>query len=280
MTLNPLWLQNLSYPARIDRVIFDSIWSEGIFKPNDFKVTQSGTPGMSVQVAAGTATVTGDDQVEQGKYLVRSDASVTGVTISVAPGTGQRNDLIVLKVRDSNAGVGVDDDAIIQVVAGTASLTPVDPAVPDTALVLARVRVPAGTSSITNSLIDDLRQTAYIVPLETIAVAISDEITPLTTGTAKVTFRMPFAMTVTQVRASLTAASTSGIPTFDINESGSSILSTKLTIDANELTSTTATTPAVISDSSLADDAQITIDIDVAGTGAKGAKIYILGSRA
>jgi hypothetical protein len=109
--------------------------------------------------------------------------------------------------------------------------------------------------------------------------AISDETTAITTGTAKLTFRMPFAFTVTAVRASLTTASSSGIPTFDINENGSTILSTKLTIDANEKTSTTAATAAVISDAALADDAEITIDIDVAGTGAKGAKIYLIGKR-
>ncbi len=114
---------------------------------------------------------------------------------------------------------------------------------------------------------------------EVIVVAISDETTAITTGTAKVTFRMPFAMTLTAVRASLTTASSSGLPTFDINESGSSILSTAITIDANELTSTTAATPPVISDTALADDAQITIDVDVAGTGAKGAKVYLIGRR-
>lgn len=115
---------------------------------------------------------------------------------------------------------------------------------------------------------------------ETLIVAIGDETTAITTGTAKVTFRMPFAMTVTSVRASLTTASSSGTPTFDINEAGTSILSTKLTIDANEKTSTTAATPAVISDASLADDAEITIDVDVAGTGATGAKVYLIGTRA
>jgi hypothetical protein len=114
---------------------------------------------------------------------------------------------------------------------------------------------------------------------EVIVIPISDETTTITTGTAKVTFRMPFAMTLTSVRASLTVASTSGLPTFDINEGGSTILSTKITIDANELTSTTAATAPVISDSSLADDASMTIDIDVAGTGAKGAKIYLIGRR-
>lgn len=114
-----------------------------------------------------------------------------------------------------------------------------------------------------------------------LAVAVSDETTALTTGTAKVTFRMPFAMTVTAVRASLTTASTSGNPTFDINEGGTSILgANKLSIDANEKTSTTAATATSISDSALADDAEITIDIDTAGTGAKGAKVYLIGTKA
>lgn len=112
---------------------------------------------------------------------------------------------------------------------------------------------------------------------ECIMIPVSDETTTITTGTAKITFRMPYAFKVTKVKASLTTASSSGNPAFDINESGSTILSTTITIDANELTSETAATPPVISDSVLADDASITIDIDTAGTGAKGAKVYILG---
>lgn len=119
------------------------------------------------------------------------------------------------------------------------------------------------------------------VLLEFIQVACSDETTALATGTAKTTFRMPFAMTVTEVRASLTTAQSSGsIFTVDINEGGTTILSTKLTIDNSEKTSTTAATPAVISDSSLADDAEITIDIDQIGDGtAKGLKVTIIGVR-
>lgn len=115
---------------------------------------------------------------------------------------------------------------------------------------------------------------------EVIGVALSDETTAITTGTAKATIRMPFAMTLTAVRASLTTASSSGIPTVDINEAGTTILSTKLTIDASETTSTTAATPAVISDAALADDAAITFDIDVAGTGATGLKVWLIGTRA
>lgn len=115
---------------------------------------------------------------------------------------------------------------------------------------------------------------------EVIVVAVGDETTALTTGDAKVTFRMPFAMTLTAVRASLTTASSSGTPTINIREGGTDILSTALTIDANELTSTTAATAAVISDSTLADDAEIKIDVDTAGTGAAGLKVALIGRRA
>lgn len=117
---------------------------------------------------------------------------------------------------------------------------------------------------------------------ESLIISCSDETTALTAGAAKVTLRMPYAFTLSAVRASLTTAQTSGsILTVDINEGGSSILSTKLTIDNTEKSSTTAATAAVISDSSLADDAEITIDIDQVGDGtATGLKVYLIGQRA
>ncbi len=108
-------------------------------------------------------------------------------------------------------------------------------------------------------------------------IALSDESTAITTGTAKVTIRAPFAMTLTQIpRASLSTASSSGNPTVDINEGGTSILgANKLSIDANEKTSTTAATATTLADTSIADDAELTFDIDVAGTGAKGLKVTL-----
>jgi hypothetical protein len=111
-------------------------------------------------------------------------------------------------------------------------------------------------------------------------IACSDETTAITSGNGKATFRLPHAMTLTAVRASLTTASSSGLVTVDINEGGSTILSTKLTIDQGEKTSTTAATAAVISDASLADDAEITADIDGAGTNAAGLKVWLIGTRA
>ena len=92
---------------------------------------------------------------------------------------------------------------------------------------------------------------------------------------------MPYAYTVSEVRASLTTAATGSVFTVDINEGGVSILSTKITIDVSELTSTTAATPPVISDSSLADDSEITIDVDTIGSGdsGQGLKVYIIGNK-
>lgn len=115
-----------------------------------------------------------------------------------------------------------------------------------------------------------------------LCIACSDETTAITTGTGKVTFRMPFAMTVTAVRASVTTAPTGATLIIDINEAGTTILSTKLSIDATEKTSTTAASAAVISDTALADDAEITIDFDQVGSSVAGAgvKIWVLGYKA
>jgi hypothetical protein len=125
----------------------------------------------------------------------------------------------------------------------------------------------------------DLTNANNTLPAE-IVVAVSDETTVLTTGTGKVTFRTPFAMTVTGVRASLTTAQTSGsIFTVDVNEGGTSILLTKLTVDNTEKTLVTAAAPA-ISDSALADDAEITVDIDQIGASdATGLKVVLRGTR-
>jgi hypothetical protein len=118
-------------------------------------------------------------------------------------------------------------------------------------------------------------------PTESMIIAVGDETTAITAGTGTVTFRMPYAFTVTAVRGSLKTAQTSGsIFTVDVNEAGTTILSTKLTIDNTEKTTVTAATPLVISDTSLADDAEITVDVDQIGDGtAVGLKVVLIGSR-
>jgi hypothetical protein len=106
--------------------------------------------------------------------------------------------------------------------------------------------------------------------------ALSDMTTALTTGTNKNYWYAPaLGMTIKWVRATVALKSTSGTPTFDINEAGTSILSTKITIDSDEFDSLDATAPPVISDSSIAAKAKVDFDIDVAGTAAAGAQIQI-----
>ena len=119
-----------------------------------------------------------------------------------------------------------------------------------------------------------------IGPVE-IGLACSDETTSITTGVAKVTFRMPCGITLTSVRANVNTAPVGSTIIVDINVGGTSILSTKLSIDASEKTSTTAATPAVISNSALSDDAEITIDVDQIGstTAGKGLKVWLIGTR-
>ncbi len=114
-------------------------------------------------------------------------------------------------------------------------------------------------------------------------MALSDEVTVLPDASDSVpllTFRMPYKMKLLSVRASLTFAGTgAALVTVDIHESGTTILSTKLTIDATEKTSFTAATAVVISDDSLADDAEMEVFLDVRDTDnvAIGLKVMLIG---
>jgi hypothetical protein len=110
---------------------------------------------------------------------------------------------------------------------------------------------------------------------DVIVIPVGDESTALTTGTNKVRFRMPFAATLLAVRSSVNTAPTGSTLIVDINEAGTSVLGTKLSIDASETSSTTAASAATITDTSLADDAEISIDIDQIGSTVAGAGLKV-----
>ena len=120
--------------------------------------------------------------------------------------------------------------------------------------------------------------TTGTVPCE-IGVACSDETTALTTGTGKVTFRMPYAMTLTAVRLNVNTAVTVAALQVDLKESGTTVFSTQPQVAVGAKTSVGGAVPGVISDSSLASDAEITIDIVQAGGAAKGLKVWLIGTR-
>lgn len=108
-------------------------------------------------------------------------------------------------------------------------------------------------------------------------IACSDLVTSLSTGTSVGYFRAPHAFTIDAVRSSVLVDSSSGNPTVNIKRNGTTILSTQLSIDSGENTSTTAATPAVISDAEVNDDDAITVDITTAGTGTKGLIVSLIG---
>jgi len=116
--------------------------------------------------------------------------------------------------------------------------------------------------------------------IHTMQVVLVASDTDVATGTTvQGDFRIPGnrAITVKAVGAYVDTAPTGSVATFDINENGTSILSTKITIDDGEKTSTTAATAPVISDSAIAADAVLTFDIDGVGstTAGSGLKIWI-----
>lgn len=119
---------------------------------------------------------------------------------------------------------------------------------------------------------------SLIKPKECIEISCSDVTTALTTGTAKVTFFMPYDFTVTEVFTAVGTQSSSGVVTADLNKAGTSIFSTNPSIDASEDTSLTGTV-AVISTASLSKGDKMTVDIDAAGTGAKQLTMYIIGKQ-
>lgn len=120
------------------------------------KVTESGTPGMSVVVATGTGYFYGSGSNANVMYEFYSDANET-VTIG-ASGVSARIDIICLKV-DASTGV-----ASIVAVAGTPSGSPAVPATPASHYKLAEVAVGAGVTTITNANITDKRRSVFVMP--------------------------------------------------------------------------------------------------------------------
>jgi len=114
---------------------------------------------------------------------------------------------------------------------------------------------------------------------ETYEIKFSDLATTIVAGTnLQGGFWFPYAFTITNVYACLGAQQTAGsIFTVDVNEAGSTILSTKITVDNNETCSNTAATPPVISDASIAAFATMTIDVDQAGTGPASGTLIVVG---
>jgi hypothetical protein len=113
---------------------------------------------------------------------------------------------------------------------------------------------------------------------EWMTLAISDEASAITTGTTKLTIRMPYPATFYQLpRASLSTATLSGSTAtlVDIKINGTSMLTNKLIIDATTTTSVGSASPASFATTTAPDDAQLTIDLYTASLNARGLKVTL-----
>lgn len=258
---------------------------------SDLKTRTAIESYIDSQLPSGTGAITAANTRDTLKAIVRStpmileagdiDYIVTNMTTTTPPGSPSDGDTYVVGASATGAWSGQDDDVAIwdanESPAAWNFVTPTDGMAVWNLADDTEYRWDAGVSPAAWSA-----QPAGSTPTEGLQYAVSDETSDLTTGTAKITFRMPYAFTLSAVRASVATAPTGAALTVDINEGGTTILSTKLTIDAGEKTSTTAATAAVISDTALADDAEMTIDIDTVGSTIAGAglKVTLIGTQA
>jgi hypothetical protein len=111
--------------------------------------------------------------------------------------------------------------------------------------------------------------------IQWLCFAAADQVSVFTTGTAKATIGAMPAATIRSIRGFLsTAGSTSS--TLDVNLNGTTIMSSdKLLFDANETSTLTASTAPALTTTAIASGDIITIDVDTAGTGAKGWGVLI-----
>jgi hypothetical protein len=127
-----------------------------------------------------------------------------------------------------------------------------------------------------------LKWAAVAAPDRVIEVKVFDDATVVTTGDGKVIICIPAAfngMNLTAAHAFVTTVSSSGTPTVQIRNVTDAVdmLSTRITIDASEFTSYSAATAPVIDTSKddVATGDLIAVDVDVAGTGAKGLGVIL-----
>lgn len=171
MTKHVLWMQAgvgdtaPEYAAIDDRQLLKGLFHDEGVQDTAFgslKVSQrSAGANMSVDVAAGTAVIFGDDVAGQGMYMVYSDA-VENITVPDPPASGSRIHIVVAQVKDKlhNSGDWSTYEFDIELIEDTGSGAP---DTPDSALLLAQVAVAAAQTSVTDSDIADQRTQACLI---------------------------------------------------------------------------------------------------------------------
>lgn len=173
MSTGPLFTYETDIEAEDLRTVWEA-FREGVVDAaaGALEVTE-GASGLSVDVASGVAFVQGDDDPDQGLYRIfledPSNSSSWLSGIQTADASDPRLDQIVAQVYDDFVDSSGNYSWVLQVITGTpttgATLSNRDGAatLPDTALLLADVLVPATATDIDPSDIADRRDDARLL---------------------------------------------------------------------------------------------------------------------
>lgn len=156
----PFAIQSGGESAALFRAMLKSLTGgrQGLAGSGDLVVTQRAAGvNMSVDVAGGGVFIAGEENTYQGMYYGENQG-VQNLAIAASDPTNSRYDLVIARVRDA-AYSGVTNTFSLEVVQGTAAASPADPALPSgSVFVLARVIVTAGSTTVSNGSITDLRK--------------------------------------------------------------------------------------------------------------------------
>ncbi|MFG3244199.1 hypothetical protein [Streptomyces sp. NPDC048157] len=156
----PILVNGATHSAQQFRMMVRDLVSgaEGITQGTDLKVTQLSTPGSSVQVGDGSGVVRGRVNPFQGTYSV---CNIGAATVPIAAtGGSARSDMVILRIEDpeyeGTLNPVVDQINYFQVISNVSAAATT---IPDgrTGIPLARIDIPASTSTITDAMIKDLR---------------------------------------------------------------------------------------------------------------------------
>ena len=146
-----------------------------------------------------------------------------------------------------------------------------------------RVRKPIGSNSqLLFADSSDATGNVWSNNTTSFVIACSDETSDLVVGDNVAQIRLPFQFELTAITANVNTASTGADINIQVQEDGANIMSgVGITIDATELTSEDSATPPTITDSTLASNSIISVDLDQIGSGdtGTGLKINLIGYR-
>jgi hypothetical protein len=146
------------------RLMQQSTWgnNSGVMSSNDLYVAANSTPNSGIQIATGCCVINGSEVTYQGSYFGENIGTDTSITISPT-GASPRSDMIVARAEDWTFSgspwtkPGNSQVVFPRVISSVSSGATTPPGGNGSCIPLARIDIPASTSTITNAMITDLR---------------------------------------------------------------------------------------------------------------------------